>query len=225
MFLVMACSNETDNHENDQAASEGNSSAENDAEIEEENEEKDDVENSSSDIEEEDDEPTSEFTITETSISSFFVKTSTEIGSEFDKEVMETLSEFNATNTGDGAKLTLPEDILFDFDSATLLSEADDAIEQLVQVIEATEDGDDVSITGHTDSKGEDDYNQALSEDRANEVLDALADEGVDGSRLNAEGKGAEDPVASNTHSDGSDNPKGRQKNRRVEVIIHGVNQ
>lgn len=157
--------------------------------------------------------------------SSEFDKSSTDIDSDFDKEVKETLSEFNAEGTEDGAKLTLPEDILFDFDSDQLLSEADEAIEQLVQVIETTDDNEEVTIVGHTDNKGEDSYNQELSENRANAVLEALADKDIDEDRLNAEGKGANAPVAENTNSDGSDNPDGRQKNRRVEVIIHGFNQ
>lgn len=157
--------------------------------------------------------------------SSEFDKSSTDIDSDFDKEVKETLSEFNAEGTEDGAKLTLPEDILFDFDSDKLLSEADEAIEQLVQVIETTDDNEEVTIVGHTDNKGEDSYNQELSENRANAVLEALADKDIDEDRLNAEGKGANAPVAENTNSDGSDNPDGRQKNRRVEVIIHGFNQ
>jgi len=157
--------------------------------------------------------------------SSEFNKSSTDIGSDFDKEVKETLSEFNVEETEDGAKLTLPEDILFDFDSYELLSEADEAIEQLVQVIEVADDNEDVTIVGHTDSKGEDSYNKKLSEDRAHAVLKALTEKGINEDRLNAEGKGADEPIAKNTNSDGSDNPDGRQKNRRVEVIIHGLNQ
>jgi len=167
--------------------------------------------------------PDSEFVITEMSIGSIFFKSSMDIDSSLEKEVMETLTEFNAVGTDDGAKLTLPEDILFDFDSSELRSEADEVIGQLVQLIDTTDD--EVTIVGHTDSEGEDSYNQELSEDRANAVLDALADEGVEQDRMTAEGKGASEPIAQNTNSDGSDNPEGRQENRRVEVIVHGFNQ
>lgn len=123
----------------------------------------------------------------------------------------------------EGTKLTVPDEILFDFDSYELHVEADTVIKQLVEVIE-TADGD-VTIIGHTDNHGEDDYNQNLSEQRANTVREALIDSGVDESRIAAEGKGASDPVASNTNSDGSDNPDGRQKNRRVEMIVQGFNE
>ncbi|SHM74301.1 OmpA family protein [Gracilibacillus kekensis] len=164
----------------------------------------------------------SEFTITEIPIGSIFLKSSIDMDSSFEKEVMETLTEFNAVGTEDGAKLTLPEDILFDFDSDELRPEADEAIDQLAQVIDTTDD--DVTIVGHTDNKGQDSYNLELSENRANAVLDALADKGVEKNRMTAEGKGASEPIAENTNSDGSDNPEGRQKNRRVEVTVHGFN-
>src|SRR5699024_11443988 len=70
---------------------------------------------------EEEDKLTSEFEISQTEISSVVYKSSTEVDSEFSKEVMEALSEFDAVNIEDGTKLTLPEDILFDFDSSELL--------------------------------------------------------------------------------------------------------
>ncbi|MFC4024674.1 OmpA family protein [Oceanobacillus longus] len=166
--------------------------------------------------------PKSEFFKSEMSIGSIFYKSSMEISSDFEKEIMETLTEFNAVGTADGAMLTLPEDILFDFDSDELRSEADKAMDQLTQVIETT-DGE-VIIVGHTDGRGDENYNQKLSERRAEAVKQGLIDAGVEKDRLKSEGKGASEPVASNTNSDGSDNPENRQKNRRVEVTIHGFN-
>jgi len=212
LLLLSAC---LDNGEEDNDSVNENVKTSND----ENNNEEEDISNS--EFDKVDDNDNNEENIP----SSEFDKSSTDIDSDFDKEVKETLSEFNAEGTEDGAKLTLPEDILFDFDSDQLLSEADEAIEQLVQVIETTDDNEEVTIVGHTDNKGEDSYNQELSENRANAVLEALADKDIDEDRLNAEGKGANAPVAENTNSDGSDNPDGRQKNRRVEVIIHGFNQ
>ncbi|MBE7385259.1 MAG: OmpA family protein [Leptolyngbya sp. SIO1E4] len=64
-------------------------------------------------------------------------------------------------------------------------------------------------------------YNQALSEKRAEAVKNDLVQNfGVDASRLQTEGLGESNPVAPNTHADGSDHPENRQKNRRVEVLI-----
>ena len=155
--------------------------------------------------------------------SSFVIKTKIDASTEIAKEIVQTLTEFNAINTDDGAMLTLPEDILFDFDSDELLPESKKAIQQLVQIIETTDD--DVTIVGHTDSRGEDDYNQNLSERRAEAILQGLVGSGIKKERLIAEGKGASEPVAKNTNSDGSDNPESRQKNRRVEVTVHSFNQ
>src|SRR2546421_430108 len=75
-----------------------------------------------------------------------------------------------------------------------------------------------VSIEGHTDSKGSEEYNQRLSERRAEAVASALDREGVSQSRTHARGFGKKYPIAPNQNSDGSDNPPGRAKNRRVEV-------
>ncbi len=70
-----------------------------------------------------------------------------------------------------------------------------------------------VDIVGFTDSRGDDDANQVLSEERATAVLSALVSRGVDTSRLSAEGKGEADPIDSN------DTDEGRQRNRRVEIL------
>lgn len=141
--------------------------------------------------------------------------------SEVELEILDTMSEYDAVQDESGTTLTLPDNILFDFDSDQLRSEADDAIQKLTQVIEST-DGD-VLIVGHTDNKGETDYNQTLSEARAEAVLNALVDEGIDSSRLESEGRGETEPVARNAYSNGDDDPDGRQKNRRVEVTVDGL--
>ena len=76
-------------------------------------------------------------------------------------------------------------------------------------------------IEGHTDSKGNDAYNQKLSERRAASVKTWFTDkEGLGKVQFATQGFGAKKPVASNTKPDGSDDPEGRQKNRRVEIVI-----
>lgn len=167
--------------------------------------------------------PSSTFSTSKIEGSSNFVRSKIDGSSTLDREIIETLTEFNAEEVDEGTMLTLPEDILFDFDSADLRSDADEAFEKLVRLAEETEG--EMTIIGHTDSHGEEDYNQQLSENRAEAVLQALVDATVDEQRLKAEGKGATEPIAENTHDDGSDNPEGRQENRRVEIILHGFTQ
>ena len=77
-----------------------------------------------------------------------------------------------------------------------------------------------LNITGHTDSKGEPDVNKLLSKIRANSIKNKLNSMGVAWSRMSTIGKGEENPIADNLNTDGSDNPKGRQQNRRVEFEI-----
>jgi outer membrane protein OmpA-like peptidoglycan-associated protein len=76
-------------------------------------------------------------------------------------------------------------------------------------------------IEGHTDAKGTDSYNQTLSEKRAISVRASLTSRGVPIERLNIRGYGKTRPVAQNEKSDGSDDPEGRQKKRRVEVVVN----
>jgi outer membrane protein OmpA-like peptidoglycan-associated protein len=77
-----------------------------------------------------------------------------------------------------------------------------------------------VRIEGYTDGKGSDSYNQKLSLRRAESVKKWLETHGLAGIRFSAAGFGAKNPVAPNTKPDGSDDPEGRQKNRRVEIVI-----
>ena len=79
----------------------------------------------------------------------------------------------------------------------------------------------EVAIDGHTDGKGGDAYNQTLSEKRAAAVAQWLAAHaGTDKAKVHTRGWGKTKPVAANTNADGSDNPEGRAKNRRVEITI-----
>lgn len=77
-----------------------------------------------------------------------------------------------------------------------------------------------IEITGHTDAKGSDDYNTNLSKQRASTVADYLAVRGVSRARMITSYKGESMPLAPNENTDGSDNPEGRGKNRRVELKL-----
>jgi outer membrane protein OmpA-like peptidoglycan-associated protein len=116
--------------------------------------------------------------------------------------------------------IELPSDVLFDFDKADIRPDAGPTLEKLARLIKQSGDGV-VQVNGHTDSIGADAYNVALSERRAASVVTWLTTNGgmADG-RLKSKGFGKTRPVAANRNPDGSDNPDGRQKNRRVEVII-----
>jgi len=117
-------------------------------------------------------------------------------------------------------RIELAADVLFDFDKADILPKAREALKQAAEVVREKGKGV-VQIDGHTDSKGSDAYNQKLSERRANAVMDWLINkEGLKNVRFATRGFGAKKPVAPNTKPDGSDDPEGRQKNRRVEIIV-----
>ena len=80
-----------------------------------------------------------------------------------------------------------------------------------------------IKIVSHTDNLGTESYNARLSKKRAESVVKFLASEGISKKRLSAEGKGESEPIAPNTFPDGTDNEKGREKNRRTEFIVTGI--
>jgi len=113
--------------------------------------------------------------------------------------------------------IRLDAGVLFDFDSAQLRPAAEPVIDEVADALRAA--GKSVEVHGHTDSKGSDDYNLDLSVRRANSFADALRSRGVT-SDIAIEGFGETRPLAPNTNDDGSDNPGGRQLNRRIEIVI-----
>ena len=117
-------------------------------------------------------------------------------------------------------KVTFAADVLFDFDKSDLRAEADATLGKAATVL-AAYPGAKVTISGHTDSKGDGAYNQALSERRAQSVTAWLrAHGGKAPATFVVRGAGEREPVAPNTRSDGSDDPAARQKNRRVEILV-----
>lgn len=119
-----------------------------------------------------------------------------------------------------GVVVNLP-DILFEFNKSALTSEARSKVRDIAEVLEGPRvQRRSVSVEGHTDSIGSDEYNQRLSERRAEAVVSVLETGGVSSSRVHSRGFGEKYPIAPNQDPDGRDNPAGRAKNRRVEVII-----
>ena len=127
-------------------------------------------------------------------------------------ELQRQIDALQAKPTDRGLIVTLG-DVLFDTGKASLKAGATSNLNKLVAFLNEYSDRT-VLIEGYTDSVGTEDYNQGLSERRADSVRSYLAGQGIGSIRLSASGKGESDPVASN------DSAAGRQQNRRVEVII-----
>lgn len=128
------------------------------------------------------------------------------------QQLREMVSELQARQTERGLVLTLG-DVLFDLDKAELKAGGMKSVEKLAAFLREYPERN-VMIEGFTDSTGAEDYNQRLSERRANSVRDALLAQGIEQSRIQIRGYGEAYPVATN------DTSAGRQQNRRVEVII-----
>lgn len=109
--------------------------------------------------------------------------------------------------------------ILYDFDEATLRPESTVELDKVVTMM-----NDNplirVEFSSHTDSRGTNRYNQKLSERRAQSVVSYMYSMGIPFSRMTAVGYGETIPIAPNENADGSDNPSGRQLNRRTEFKI-----
>ena len=123
----------------------------------------------------------------------------------------------DVTRTGATARVTLDADVLFAFYRADLSPAADSRLAETASALTASTGP--VPVDGYTDAQGSAPYNQQLSERRAAAVADALRTRApAAAARLTATGHGSADPVAPNSRPDGSDDPAGRAKNRRVTV-------
>ena len=112
--------------------------------------------------------------------------------------------------------ITFDSGILFDFNSYNLTAPSKSELDRMAGILNRYPDTD-LSIEGHTDSKGTDAYNQKLSEQRASAVADYLASDGISRRRMTIRGFGESSPVATN------DTETGRAANRRVEIKIRGT--
>ncbi|MGE0722761.1 MAG: OmpA family protein [Alphaproteobacteria bacterium] len=116
-------------------------------------------------------------------------------------------------------RYTVAGDALFAFDKSDLSPEAVETLTALAPML-APEPKDRIRIEGHTDSVGGRAYNMTLSEARARAVRDWLARHGHVPATTPVRGFGFDRPVAPNRSADGKDDPAGRQRNRRVEVVV-----
>ena len=128
---------------------------------------------------------------------------------------------YDASETVPGVVVSLPDVYLFAFNSSAIGAEGRAKLKELATYLARPELlGRDVSIEGHTDSIGTDAVNQSLSERRAESVRRELLAGGVQEGRIVARGFGESKPIASNTTAGGADDPAGRARNRRVEIVI-----
>jgi outer membrane protein OmpA-like peptidoglycan-associated protein len=140
--------------------------------------------------------------------------TNTDLIEEFESQGLVT------EETDRGVVVFLPE-VFFEFGKFDLTTEAQEKIVVIAGVINNPRALDrNIAVEGHSDSVGNDTYNLKLSTQRAKTVEQALATSEIANERLSTIGYGEKYPVAPNTNADGSDNPEGRAKNRRVEIII-----
>lgn len=138
------------------------------------------------------------------------------IGNNMDKraeEMRQDLSNAKVERVGEGIKITFDSGILFVTNSYELQSAAKANIESLSKILNKYPDTN-ILIEGDTDNEGSQEFNQKLSERRAQSVADYHKGQGVSGSRISTVGHGELNPVASN------ETASGRQQNRRVEVAI-----
>ncbi len=116
-------------------------------------------------------------------------------------------------------KIFVLENIYYDLDSANIRPDAAVELDKLVQILK---DNPEIVIelSSHTDSIASVEYNQDLSQRRAQSAVNYMIQRGISPDRMVAKGYGELRPIARNTNPDGTDNPEGRQKNRRTEFKI-----
>lgn len=127
-------------------------------------------------------------------------------------EIEKELAELNAQKTERGLVITL-SDVLFDVNQARLKPGSERDLEKIADFLREYPERKAL-VEGFTDNTGSENYNQVLSEQRANAVRSFLIEEGIRSNRIDARGYGESNPVASNA------TPASRQLNRRVEIVI-----
>jgi outer membrane protein OmpA-like peptidoglycan-associated protein len=140
------------------------------------------------------------------------------IGKKMDRQKQELQTvipdaTIESVNSGEALKITFDSGILFATNSSTVSDASKNALRNFSASLKNNPDTY-IRIVGHTDNTGRVDYNQTLSEKRAQSVFDYLQNQGVHSNRMTYEGKGVHEPVAENHTAEG------RALNRRVEILI-----
>ncbi len=130
------------------------------------------------------------------------------------KELEKEMEGVTVQRVEEGIAVSFDSGILFDFDSSTLRQEGNNNLRKLVSIINRDDDTT-LMIVGHTDSRGDEDYNMRLSERRAQSASGYMIAQGLSSSRIQIVGRGEMEPLAEN------ETDAGRQLNRRVEVAIY----
>lgn len=138
------------------------------------------------------------------------------IGRQMDKqaeEIAKEMGDVDVIREGEAIVIRFREKVLFAFDRSDLNANAKTSLDKLRTTLLKYPETN-ITVIGHTDSKGTRQYNQTLSESRANSVASYTSQNGIDRDRMTAIGKGETDPIATN------DTEEGSASNRRVEFVI-----
>ncbi len=142
------------------------------------------------------------------------LKAEKEARADADRRAAEALAKLGAVRDDDrGMIITLSGSVLFASNKATLLPAARARLEEVTDVL-LEEPDRKLTVEGHTDSQGSDDYNARLSQRRADAVRDAIVARGYPRDLVRTQGLGEAQPVATN------DSSEGRANNRRVEIVV-----
>ncbi|QMW00297.1 OmpA family protein [Spirosoma foliorum] len=143
------------------------------------------------------------------------------IGRRMDKraeEIKRQMPDAQVERVGEGIKVSLGSDILFDTDSYALKSATRQQLINFAQTLNKEEDTN-ILVEGHADATGSAEHNLALSKKRADAVASFLEGQGVRTSRVDEKGYGENQPIADNATA------AGRQKNRRVDIAVFANKQ
>jgi len=134
-----------------------------------------------------------------------------------DYTITKAIEEKESKNAKKGTELKVI--LNYDFDDVSFFEVNHGSLDSLVYLLKKYPELK-IKIDAHTDNKGTEKYNLKLSERRAVSIKEYLNKKGIDDNRMKSKGFGEKEPIASNENEDGSDNPEGRQINRRAEIII-----